>query len=55
MGSRLRLTGWERELLAAIGALLSRARAADLDAAQQRGRANDRQKELSARFGIHSR
>ena len=34
---------------------LSRARAADLSAAQRRKRANDRQKALSARFGIHSR
>jgi hypothetical protein len=55
VGSRLRLTGWERELLVAVGAHLSRARAADLAAAQRRERANDRQKALSARFGIHSR
>jgi hypothetical protein len=55
VGSRLRLTGGERELLGAVGAHLSRARAADLAAAQRRERANDRQKTLSARFGIHSR
>jgi IS605 OrfB family transposase len=55
VGSRLRLTGWERELLTAVGAHLSRARAADLGAAQRRERANDRQKALSARFGLHSR
>ncbi|MDK3257748.1 hypothetical protein [Blastococcus capsensis] len=55
MGSRLRLTGWEQQLLAAVGAHLSRARATDLASAQRRDRANDRQKELSARFGIHSR
>jgi IS605 OrfB family transposase len=55
VGTRLRLTGWERELLAAIGALLSRARAADLAVAQRREPANDRQKALSVRFGLHSR
>lgn len=55
MGSRLRLTDWEQQLLVAVGAHLSRARAADLAAAQRRERANDRQKALSARFGIHSR
>jgi hypothetical protein len=54
VGSRLRLTGGERERLHAIGAHLSRARA-DLAAARRRERANDRQKALSARFGIHSR
>jgi IS605 OrfB family transposase len=55
VSSRLRLTSWERELLDAIGAHLTRARAADLAAAQRREAANDRQKALSARFGIHSR
>jgi hypothetical protein len=55
VGSRLRLTGWERELLTAIGAQLSRARAADLAAAQRREPANDRVKQLVARFGIQSR
>jgi hypothetical protein len=40
VGTRLRLTGWERELLAA---------------AQRREPANDRQKALSVRFGLHSR
>jgi IS605 OrfB family transposase len=51
----LRLTGWERELLATIGVQLSGARAADLAAAQRREPANDRVKALVARFGIHSR
>jgi IS605 OrfB family transposase len=55
VGSRLRLTGWEQQLLAAVGAHLTRARAADLTAAQRQEPANDRQKALSARFGIHSR
>jgi IS605 OrfB family transposase len=55
VGSRLRLTGWEQQLLAAVGAHLSRARAADLAAAQRREPANDRQKALSVRFRIHSR
>ena len=55
VGSRLRLTGWERELLAAVGAQLSRARASDVAAAQRREPANDRVKQLVARFGIHSR
>ncbi|CCG01079.1 hypothetical protein [Blastococcus saxobsidens] len=55
VGSRLRVTDWEQQLLAAVGTHLSRARATDLAAAQRRERANDRQKALSARFGIHSR
>jgi hypothetical protein len=55
VGSRLRLTAWEQQLLTAIGAQLSRARAADLAAAQRQERANDRQKAIAARFGLHSR
>jgi IS605 OrfB family transposase len=55
VGSRLQLTDWEQQLLVAVGAHLSRARAADLAAAQRREPANDRQRRLSAGFGIRSR
>lgn len=53
--SRLRLTASERELLGAVGALLSEARAFDLDAAVAGEPANVRYKRISARFGTHSR
>ena len=53
--TRLRLDRDEHELLAAIGAHLTRARNADLAAARRGEQANDRRKTLVAEFGIHSR
>lgn len=53
--TRLRLDPDERELLAAIGAHLTRARNTDLAAARRGERANDRYKVLVEQFGIHSR
>ena len=55
VGTRLRLTAWERDLLGAVEAQLSRARAWDLPSAQRREKANDRVKNLVATFGINSR
>ena len=53
--TRLRLDPDERELLAAVGAHLTRARNTDLAAARTGETANDRYKVLVEQFGIHSR
>ena len=49
------MTVSERELLGAIGGLLSEARAFDLSAAVAGEKANDRYNRINARFGTHSR
>ncbi len=53
--TRLRLDLDERELLAAIGVHLTRARNTDLAAARRGEQTNDRYKVLVEQFGIHSR
>jgi IS605 OrfB family transposase len=53
--TRLRLHPDERELLAAIGTHLTRARNVDLAAARRGEKSNDRYKVLVEQFGIHSR
>jgi IS605 OrfB family transposase len=53
--TRLRLNPAERELLAGVGAHLTRARNTDLKAARRGEKANDRYKVLVEEFRIHSR